>query len=97
MLDQVSSDIYTLHNGNSIVLHCRHKDTSGLCGVGGDPYVWVVGRQNAGYHYAYIGDYYLNTGSVSNWNNYPDLGGHLGDEDHYAGPGSGTCDVFPFG
>lgn len=93
--DYYDGEIYTLFNGNSVVIHYWHLDQSGLCGVNGNPYVWVIGWQNGGVHLAYIGDYYLNTGQVSNWNDYPDRGGHLGDNDHYAGPGSGTCDNFP--
>jgi len=97
VLDRVSGRIYTLHNGNSIALLSWWKDTSGRCGVGGNSYVWVVGWQNQGYHYAFIGDHYLNTGPVSNWNDYTDSRGNLGNNAHYAGIGSGTCDIFPYG
>ena len=94
VLDRQTGQIYTLHNGNSIALWGWYKDTSGQCGVHGNPYVWVIAWQNAGFHTARIGDYYLNTGNVANWNNFPDRWGHLGDENHFFGFGSGTCDVF---
>jgi hypothetical protein len=97
VLDRISGRIYTLHNGNSIALQWWWTDTSGRCGVGGNSYVWVIGWQNQGYHYAFIGDHYLNTGSVSNWNDYTDSRGNLGNNAHYAGIGSGTCDIFPNG
>jgi hypothetical protein len=95
VLDRVSNRIYTLYNGNSIALWAWYKDTSGRCGVGGNSYVWWILWQNQGYHYAYIGDHYLNTGPVSNWNDFTDTWGNLGNDLHYFGTGSGTCDVFP--
>ena len=94
VLDRSANQVHTLHNGDSIALWAWAKDTSGQCGVGGNPYVWIVDWQNAGRHWAYIGDHYLNTGTVRNWNDFPDRWGWLGNQKHDLGFGSGTCDVF---
>jgi hypothetical protein len=93
VLDRSTNQIYTLHNGNSVALYAWAKDTSGQCGIGGNDYVWMIDWQNAGRHWAYIGDHYLNTGDVPNWNNFPDRLGWLGNKKHALGFGSGTCDV----
>lgn len=95
VLDHATAEIRTLYNGNSIALQYWHTDESGLCGVANNPYVWVIAWQNQGWHFAYIGDHYLNTGKPSNWWTYTDYLGELGNDRHNAGPGSGTCDNFP--
>ncbi|HEX6470882.1 MAG TPA: hypothetical protein VF069_17415 [Streptosporangiaceae bacterium] len=98
VLDRNTGVIRSLHNGDSVALVAWAKDSSGKCGIHGDSYVWkiawVAGQVD---RMAFIGDYYLNTGSVDNWNFYPDYWGTLGDNDHYIGTGHGTCDVFPSG
>ena len=93
--DHVNGEVITLYNGNSIVLWAWATDTSGLCGINGDSYVWNIEWVNgSNYHSAYIGDYYLNTGSVANWNDYEDYRGNLGNYEHYVGVGSGPCNNF---
>lgn len=93
---------FTLHNGDSVFLKSWSRDTSGKCGINGDPYVWQAswsgGGMSGGYS-VYIGDWYLSTGSPSYWKNYDtDLnpgGTTLGDLDRCVGHGS--CDVYPNG
>lgn len=97
VLDHNSGIIYSLHNGDNIALVAWAKDSSGKCGIHGDSYVWKIAWVAETDHWAYIGDYYLNTGSVDNWNSYPDYWGPLGDNAHYLGTGHGTCNVFPDG
>lgn len=95
VLDRNSGIIYTLYNGNSVALWGWSIDNSGHCGVAGNPYVWSIVWQNAGNHYAYIGDHYLKTGDVEDWNDFIDHRGNLGNEAHNQGYGnSGTCDVY---
>lgn len=96
VLDRYNGTRVRLYNGNSVVLHKWKIDDSGLCGVHGDKYVWTVLWTNAsGRHWAVIGDYYLATGAVSNWNDFTDAYGNLGNYWHYKGHGSGACNVFP--
>ncbi len=74
------------------------KDTSGKYGVHGDVYVWSIEwRSRTGYYWAHIGDWYLATGAVSEWNWFTDYLGNLGNSAHDGGTGSGTCDKFPYG
>lgn len=97
VFDQENYRTITLHNGDNVALYKWAKDTSGECGVGGDAYVWWIEWNDGMPSSGYIGDYYLNTGSVSNWNGYPDpspLIGTLGDYKHFLGTGSGACNVF---
>jgi hypothetical protein len=93
VLDRVTGQVYTLHNGNSVALDRWYTDTSGRCGVHGNSYVWSIIWSNNERHQAFIGDYYLNTGTVSNWSTFSDSWGPLGEQ--YGGRGSGTCDIFP--
>lgn len=86
---------YTLYNGNSVALLRWYMDRSGLCGVHGNWFVWTVVWWNGGYHEAYIGDYFLSTGTMPNWTVVEDSWGPLGNTNHYFGTGSGTCNVFP--
>jgi hypothetical protein len=98
VLDRNRGWIFILYNGNSVALSHWYKDTSGKCGVHGDPYVWnIEWRDRTGYHWAYIGDWYLATGAVSEWNWFTDYRGNLGNSAHDAGTGRGTCDEFPIG
>ena len=86
-----------LYNGYSVVLESWREDTSGLCGVHNDPYVWMVGWIDGnGRHYAVIGDYYVATGPDEYWRAFQDFYGPLGDQSRSGPPGSGTCNVFPF-
>ncbi|MFB4296661.1 hypothetical protein [Actinomadura sp. NTSP31] len=39
VLDRDFNVVVTLHNGDNVAIDSWGKDTSGLCGVGGDPYV----------------------------------------------------------
>ncbi|MEU8820824.1 hypothetical protein [Actinoplanes sp. NPDC048796] len=94
MRDQKTGAIKTLYNGNSVALFWWYTDSSGLCGVHGNPYVWMIAWQNDGFHWAFIGDYYVKTGEEWHWKNFTNFqGGTLGN-DNYQGAGSGTCDVF---
>ncbi|MEV6298227.1 hypothetical protein AB0M02_02350 [Actinoplanes sp. NPDC051861] len=95
VLDRYTNQIYTLRNGNSIALLSWYNDTSGQCGVFGNPYVWIIAWQNQGYHQAFIGDYYLATGRASTWKLFTDDWGALGNRAHARGDGTGTCDIFP--
>lgn len=93
--DRVSGANYLWHNGYRVGLNSWAIDTSRRCGVGGDRYVWLVewGDSSGGWHEAWIGDYYLLTGSYSDWSvkdNYQ--AGTMADE--YRGHGTGTCDRF---
>ncbi|MBP2327456.1 hypothetical protein JOF56_007841 [Kibdelosporangium banguiense] len=106
VLDHNTGQIYTLRNGNSVALWSWSKDKSGQCGVYQNEYVWIIAWQNAGFHWAYIGDHYVKTGEVPDWNDFPDsldhlgypgLRGHLGDRYHDGGTGRGTCDIYPNG
>ncbi|MFF3869599.1 hypothetical protein [Micromonospora sp. NPDC001898] len=93
VLDRNNNTIYRLYNGDSITLKVWFTDTIGLCGVNGNPYVWAIEWANNGRHEAYIGDYYLNTGTYSNWSTFTDSWGTLGSQG--AGSGSGYCNTFP--
>ncbi|WP_053203741.1 hypothetical protein [Jiangella muralis] len=92
VLDRSTGSTVTLYNGNSVFLGAWFVDSSGLCGVNGDPYVWSVWwvDSSSRYHFAYIGDWYLSTGSASYWASYRDpQGGTLNDR--YRGSWSGYC------
>lgn len=98
VLDRAANKGVKMANGTSVVLGFWWTDTSGLCGINGDSFVWqVVWYDGAGrQHYGVIGDYYLATGSYENWKNFSSaVGGRLGDRGH--GPGRGPCTVFPNG
>lgn len=92
--DRTWGRVVTLSNGNSVHLRYWSIDTSGRCGVHGDSYVWsIYWSAGGGGHHAYIGDWYLATGTSAQWASYPDAwGGILNDQ--YEGKGSGTCDVY---
>ena len=94
--DHSNSQIVTLYNGNSVALGSWSRDSSGGCGVFGNPIVWRIYWYNGGtVHFAYIGDHYLRTGDFADWFNYPYGDGPLLLGDAYAGYGSGgTCDVY---
>jgi hypothetical protein len=99
LLDRTANRVITVHNGDNIFLVAWGIDTSGQCGINGDPYVWRIGWMDPdGFlHQGFASDWYLNTGAVSNWNDWVDSWGNLGGSGHYiAGSGQGTCDViFP--
>jgi hypothetical protein len=94
--DRYSGYIYTLYNGDSVVLASFNVDEYGLCGVNGDRTVWKVGWVSGGRtHLAVIGDYYLATGSFSTWRYATDSWGRM-DNDYHRIPGNtnspATCD-----
>jgi hypothetical protein len=94
--DRLTNQIITVHNGDNVFIADWGKDSSGQCGLNGDAYVWLIGWNpgDGRYHYGFASDWYLNTGPVSNWNDYGDSNGSLGS--HSIGWGSGSCDViFP--
>lgn len=99
VLDRTTNTAVTWRNGTSVWLGWwyRDRETPGKCGVGGDPYVWkVYWLDSSGHrHEAFIGDYYLATGSVSQWGNWPTANGGNYFDDRFAGWGEGTCNVFP--
>ncbi|SEF18142.1 hypothetical protein [Jiangella alba] len=93
--DRITGRTYTLYNGDSVYIRYWYRDTSGLCGVNGDPYVWQAYWTSADgqQHRVMIGDYYLATGPESYWRDFRSpYGGTLGS--WYGGTGSGTCNVF---
>lgn len=98
--DHQTGEITILHNTNSVMLGNWAKDRSGLCGIHGDPYVWFIEwyrpLANGGHrkHAATIGDWYLATGTVPQWNWFTDYKGNLGNQNHFLGTGTGTCDRF---
>jgi hypothetical protein len=81
--DHQFGEITTLYNGNSVQLGNWAWDTSGLCGIHGDPYVWGIDwfrpTGNGGFrkHSATIGDWYLATGTVPQWNWFTDYKGQV--------------------
>ncbi|WP_157574553.1 hypothetical protein [Jiangella muralis] len=92
VLDRSTGRNVTLYNGNSVFLGAWFVDNAGLCGVNGDPYVWRIWWMDGsgGQHHAYIGDWYLSTGSASYWASYPHpRGGTLNDR--YGGNWHGYC------
>lgn len=100
VLDNTSNRITTLYNGDTVYLNHWSRDRTGLCGVNGDSYVWNIGwiSTSGGFRSAFIGDYYLATGSVDTWYWFrvdPRYDQVLGDYDQ--GWGGGTCDVYPHG
>ncbi|MEU4679128.1 hypothetical protein [Micromonospora sp. NPDC023737] len=97
VLDRDTATIYTFYDGYSVALEQWYKDKDGKCAVNGNPYVWQVSWYNNGVHSGYLGDYYLNTGTVSNWSSYTDSWGTLGNDLHNGGVGTGTCVDFPYG
>lgn len=101
VLDRSTGTVVTWYNGTSVVLWSWAVDTGSSCGVNGDHYVWAVEWYGSGsVHWGVLGDWWLATGSVSNWNSFTDDRGHLGDANHDDGSGSGTCDKFnpaPYG
>lgn len=93
--DRITGRTYTLYNGNSVYIRYWYRDTSGRCGVNGDPYVWQAYWTSADgqQHRVMIGDYYLATGPESYWKDFrTPYGSSLGA--WYGGTGTGTCDVF---
>lgn len=94
--DHRTGRIFTLHDGDSVALLSWSLDQGQppLCGTTKDRYVWDIGWQNGGEFDAKIGDVFLNTGKVSNWNDYIVDGWNLGSQ-HWKEPdSSGTCDVY---
>ncbi|WP_069109396.1 hypothetical protein [Jiangella alba] len=92
VLDRGTGREVTLYNGNSVYVTNWYLDSSGLCGINGDRYVWRIGWQkpSGGFGTAYIGDWYLSTGSASTWAAYPHpRGGTLNDR--YGGTWHGYC------
>ncbi|WP_157574551.1 hypothetical protein [Jiangella muralis] len=92
VLNRITGQNVTLYNGTSVFVTNWYLDSSGLCGVNGDPYVWRIGWQTSSgaFHHAYIGDWYLSTGSSSSWASYPHpQGGTLNGR--YGGSWSGAC------
>jgi hypothetical protein len=101
VLDRTTGTVVTWYNGTSVALWEWAVDTGSSCGVNGDHYVWDVWWSAGGaWHWGVLGDWWLATGSVSDWNGYTDSWGNLGNATHDAGSGSGTCDKFnpaPYG
>ncbi len=94
--DRNSGYIYTLHNGDSVVLASYNVDDYGLCAINGDPFVWKIGWVSQGRrHLAVIGDWYLATGSFATWRKATDSWGRM-DNAHHRIPGNtnnrATCD-----
>jgi hypothetical protein len=73
VLDRSYNKVVTLYNGNTVYLGYWLIDQSGRCGINGDPYVWVIWWRSptSAAHWAYIGDWYLATGSASTWKPFP--------------------------
>lgn len=95
VLDRQTGTVVTWTNGTSVALWQWAVDTGSSCGVNGDQYVWAVRWYSGGSkHWGVLGDWWLATGAVSDWNGYTDHWGNLGNAAHDAGSGSGTCDRF---
>lgn len=95
VLDRSTNSVVTWHNGTTVALLVWATDLGSSCGVNGDHYVWAVGWYASGTsHWGVLGDWWLSTGSVSDWNGYTDSWGNLGNAAHDRGSGSGTCDQF---
>lgn len=102
VLDRNTHTVVTWYNGTNVALRGWATDTGSSCGVNGDQYVWGVRWTDASgfIHFGVLGDWWLATGAVSDWNGYFDSWGTLGNYRHANGSGSGTCDVFdpgPYG
>ena len=99
VLDRDHDSVWTLRNGNSVVLLGWGVDQYGRCGINGDAYVWHIGwYANGSFHSGMIGDYYLATGSAATWGAFTDSFGRLDNDAHYAGraAASATCDFIRF-
>lgn len=95
VLDRTTGTVLTWYNGTNVALYSWAVDTGSSCGVNGDQYVWAVQWSMSGtLHWAVLGDWWLSTGSYSDWSGYTDGWGTLGDSLHNEGSGSGTCNVF---
>jgi len=95
VLDRTTGTVVTWYNGTTVALWAWAVDTGSSCGVNGDQYVWGVEWYASGFtHFGVLGDWWLATGAVSDWNGYTDSRGHLGDSNHDDGSGSGTCNTF---
>jgi hypothetical protein len=95
VLDRSTGNVVTWQNGTSVALLQWAVDPGGSCGVNGDVYVWKVGWFSGGTtHWGVLGDWYLDTGAWSDWRFEYDSWGYLETSPHYAGSGSGTCNVF---
>ena len=93
VLDRSTQSIVTWHNGTSVVLWEWATDKDTYCGVNGDSYVWEVLWYAGGtVHRGVLGDWWLATGSYSDWSVFTDYAGELKYDN--AGSSSGTCDVF---
>lgn len=93
--DRTAGTTVTWYNGTNVALYGWAVDTGSSCGVNGDHYVWGVQWYASGYrHFGVLGDWWLATGTVSNWNGYTDSWGNLGGYSHDNGAGSGTCNNF---
>ncbi len=96
VLDRTTGQVVTWRNGTSVALDHWAVDTGSpaRCGVHGDLFVWAVTWWDNGFHWGVIGDYYLNTGQVKDWDPKTDSFGNLGNPAHDDGYGTGTCNVF---
>lgn len=93
VLDRATGYVVTWYNGTSVVLSKWAWDNGSSCGVNGDHYVWKVAWYSGGRsHWGVLGDWWLDTGSASEWSDWTDSRGRLGDQ--YAGSGSGACNSF---
>ena len=101
VLDRTTGTTVTWYNGTSVALYAWAVDLGSSCGVNGDHYVWGVEWYASGFtHFGVLGDWWLATGAVSNWNGFTDSWGNLGNSNHDDGSGSGTCNNFtpaPYG
>src|SRR3954468_24275395 len=95
VLDRSNGAVVTWYNGTSVALEKWAWDLGTSCGVNGDNYVWAVGWYAGGTdRWGVLGDWWLDTGSSSEWGNWGDTWGALSNGYHYAGNGSGTCNNF---
>ncbi|MEO6501090.1 MAG: hypothetical protein ABIQ09_04180 [Jatrophihabitantaceae bacterium] len=93
--DRTTGTVVTWYNGTSVALYGWATDTGSSCGVNGDHYVWGVQWYASGFiHFGVLGDWWVATGAVSDWNGYTDSWGTLGNSAHNNGSGSGTCNTF---
>ncbi|WP_053203743.1 hypothetical protein [Jiangella muralis] len=93
VLDRTTGQNVTLYNGNSVFLNWWWVDSSGQCGINGDPYVWQIwwADRSGRRHHGYIGDWYLATGGVGTWKPFPRPGGGTLDDIGGVGSWTGPC------
>jgi hypothetical protein len=94
VLDRTVNRVVTWQNGTSVALETWYTDIGHQCGINGDDIVWRVNwrKPDGTGGVAYIGDYYLDTGSRANWSNFTVDGVPLSQ--HNGGRGRGSCDRF---